>query len=83
MARRSQREVIENHLRTKKHITSFEAFEMYGITRLSDIIFRIRKKKEMEIRSVNRTEINRYGNRVDFAEYTLIEDNYADSTRMD
>lgn len=38
------REVVLRHFKTSKSITSFEAFSEYGITRLSAIIFDLRKK---------------------------------------
>lgn len=39
----SQKEQILKHFKKRKTITSMEAFEKYRITRLSDIIFCLRK----------------------------------------
>lgn len=35
---------VEKHLRTKKSITSLQAFQLYTATRLAAIIFDLRKK---------------------------------------
>ena len=47
-----------------------EAFEMYGATRLSAIIFNLRKYG-MNIVNVNRECTDRYGNKATFVEYRL------------
>ena len=52
-------------------ITSIQAIELFGATRLSDIIFKLRKDGyEIETESV--TKKNRYGHAVTFARYTLV-----------
>ena len=38
-----QKDMIEKHLLEKGHITSWEAFEIYGITRISHIIYKLRE----------------------------------------
>lgn len=68
----TQLEVIENHLLRYKVITSWVAFETYGITRLSGIIYNLRKKYDIE--SENKTTKNRYGNKVTYCVYRLKED---------
>lgn len=40
----SQLKFVENYLKENKTITSWEAFEIYGITRLSAYIYELRKK---------------------------------------
>lgn len=70
----TQKDAVKAHLQQYGSITSLEAFERYGITRLSDIIFRIRRGKELTIFSKNRTIKNRYGNTVNFSEYILVRD---------
>lgn len=39
----TRKQVVLNHLREHKTITSLEAFELYHITRLSAVIFDLRK----------------------------------------
>ena len=40
----TQTDLVEKHLKEKGNITSWEAFELYGITRLSAKIYELRKK---------------------------------------
>ena len=61
---------VKEHLQSGKGITSMEAFEMYGATRLSAIIFNLRKYG-MNIVNVNRECTDRYGNKATFVEYRL------------
>ncbi len=42
MKRITQEEAVLEHMKNHRGITSKEAFEKYGITRLSAVIFRIR-----------------------------------------
>lgn len=72
LVRKKQRELIYEHLVEHSTITSWEAIKEYGITRLSDVIFRLRKEG-FEIVSENTSSVNRYGNKVSFATYTLIK----------
>jgi hypothetical protein len=44
----SKIKAIQNHLETKGNITSWEAIELYNYTRLSDAIYRL-KRKGMDI----------------------------------
>lgn len=69
---KTQRSEILKYLKThKRGITSLQAIEMFGATRLSDIIFRLRKDGyEIETESI--TKKNRYGHAVTFARYTLV-----------
>lgn len=64
---------VLNHLKVRGSITSMEAFELYGATRLSAIIFCLRKKG-YNIKTNDGTCIDRFGHRCNFAKYTLIED---------
>ena len=65
----NQKQEVLRHIKKYGSITSMEAFEKYGITRLSAIIYILRR--EYEIVTIMRTSINRYGNEVNFAEYRL------------
>ncbi len=65
-------EIILNHLRKHKTITTLEAFELYGITRLSARIFNLRESG-YKIGLVWETGTNRYGNQVRWGKYFLIK----------
>jgi hypothetical protein len=65
------KEVLK-HLQTYGTITSMEAINLFGATRLSAIIFNLRKKG-YNIISVDKVTKDRYGNRVPYSEYTLVQ----------
>ena len=67
----SQRDTVLNHL-MKTSLTSMQAFEDYGITRLSAIIFNLRNEG-YNIKTTLHHIINNYGNSCVYAEYTLIK----------
>lgn len=61
---------VKEHLQAHKGITSMEAFEKYGATRLSAIIFNLRKQS-YNIVNVNKSCVDRYGTHCNFVEYRL------------
>ncbi len=61
------RKIVLRHLKEYKTITSFEAFTEYGATRLSAIIFDLRKKYDITDEWVEKT--NRFGDVVRFKRY--------------
>ena len=65
------KEVLK-HLQTYGTITSIEAINLFGATRLSAIIFNLRKKG-YNIISIDKVTIDKYGHRVPYSEYTLIQ----------
>lgn len=67
----SQRVLVLEHLKNRGSITSMEAFRLYGITRLSGIIFRLRGSGYI-IDSDSETTKNRYGKEVTYARYRLL-----------
>ena len=69
---KTQKSEILRYLKThRRGITSLQAIELFGATRLSDIIFKLRKDGyEIETESI--TKKNRYGHAVTFARYTLV-----------
>lgn len=69
----TQIQAILNHLQSNVGITSKEAFEQYGCTRLSDKIFNLRKQG-YSIINVNRQCIDRFGHNANFVEYRLIKE---------
>ena len=54
-----QSHALLEHMRTKGGITSMEAFELYGITRISSLIFSLRKNYDIETVMISTT--NRFG----------------------
>ena len=64
--------LIYNHLISGQGITSFQAFQEYGITRLSAYIFDLRKKG-LDIDDMWVYSVNRYGKMVKFKQYYLKE----------
>ena len=65
----SQKEVVLDILNKKGSITSLEACITFRITRLSAVIFNLRKDG-YDIISVQKHTTNRYGNRCQYVEYT-------------
>lgn len=63
---------VLDYLQENTGITTFEAFTKFGATRLSDIVYRL-KKQGHNIVTVNREQEDRYGNKVTFCEYRLVE----------
>lgn len=63
-------QMVLNHLESGRSITSFEAFEAYGATRLSAIIFNLRNRG-YDISSTDKEEKDRFGNDTRFVEYRL------------
>lgn len=58
--RKTQTDELINFLQDHKEISSWEAFERFGITRLSGLIYEI-KRKGYVIKTDNRLVQNRYG----------------------
>ena len=71
--KKNKTNAVLKHLKVVGSITSMEAFELYGATRLSAIIFSLRKKG-YNIETNDGTCIDRFGHRCNFAKYTLVED---------
>lgn len=71
MAKTSQEKEVLKHLQVHKTITSMQAINLYGATRLSAIIYNLRDAG-YNIKTNKKTAKNRYGNAVTYAEYELI-----------
>lgn len=69
----SQLESVLLHLKSGYSITSMQAIEMYGATRLSAIIFDLREKG-YHIETIRRKGVSMFGKPYSYAEYRLIED---------
>lgn len=61
---------IELHLKQYGSITSWEAFEKYGITRLSARIYNLRRYHNILSKQITTT--NRYGNTVNYVRYVYM-----------
>lgn len=66
----NKHQLVKDHLLEHGNITSWEAIQKYGATRLSAIIFNLRKKG-YDIRTIMREETDRYGNTCQYANYVL------------
>lgn len=67
----TQRRAVLDWLESGDSITSYDAFRELGITRLSSIIFNLRKNG-YDIRSDSVSMTNRFGNKVTFTRYRLV-----------
>jgi hypothetical protein len=72
MGRTNKTNEILKHLKQNGSITSWEAIQLYGATRLSAIIFNLRKKYNINTFMID--DIDRYGNESRYAKYVLKED---------
>ena len=68
---KTQKSEVLKYMQTHTGITSIQAIEKFGATRLSDIIFRLRKEG-YEIKTEQITRKNRYGHATTFAKYSLM-----------
>lgn len=69
--KKTQTSDVLHYLQThKRGLTSMQAIEKFGATRLADIVFRLRKYGyEIEVETMVRK--NRYGNEISFARYFM------------
>ena len=67
---KTQTQCVLEHLEKHGSITSWQAFKRYGATRLSDIIFRLRKRGYIITTETFEVK-NRYGSKSRPAKYTL------------
>ena len=65
---------IKRHLKNKKHITSLEAIKLYGCTRLSGVIYRLKNDFGLIIETKIKTIRNRYGSISNIAVYRYLGD---------
>lgn len=64
-------EAVCLHLIEKGTITSWEAIKEYGATRLSAIIFNLRNRRDMNIRTERIDFTDRFGNKASYGKYIL------------
>ena len=72
---KTQREAIMWHLKTYGKITSWEAIKEYGVTRLSNIIYKL-KNEGYNIRTNLIKKENRFGNTTTIAKYEYVVPKY-------
>lgn len=65
--------MVLKHLQSGRTITNIEATNLYGATRLGDIIFRLRKK--YKIVTIMTEGTNRYGGKTRYGVYKLVGEN--------
>lgn len=69
--KKNKTQVVLEHLKEHGTITSLEAIDKYGATRLSDIIYRLRKQG-INIETINIPFTDRYGTKSKYGKYILI-----------
>lgn len=70
MAKVSKTKKVLEHLENHGHITSLEAIDLYGATRLGAIIFNLRKQG-YSIETVYVPFTDRFGNEIQYGKYIL------------
>lgn len=63
--------LIEEHLKSAGSITPSTAWRSYGVMRLADVIYRL-KKRGMEIDTETEVANDKFGNKVRYARYRLV-----------
>ena len=63
---------VREHLEARGSITSNEAWEAYGVTRLSAIVFNLRRKG-FDIETLMESGTDRFGNPTRYGRYVLHE----------
>lgn len=66
-------EKVKTHLIEKGNITSWEAIQLYGATRLSAIIYNLRYRKGMNIRTEKVEFTDRFGDKSSYGKYIYEE----------
>lgn len=62
---------VAEHLKKHRTITSLEAINLFGATRLSDIIYRLKYRHKLPIGMVMLEGKNRYGEPIRYGQYYL------------
>ena len=68
----TQEQKVYRHLKHFGSITPMEAIRQYGITRLAAVVFNL-KESGVPIATVRRTGKNRFGEKTNWAEYSIEE----------
>ena len=70
----TQKELIMNHLESGKTLTPFQAYELYGITKLATVVSDLIHEDGQNIKKVMAKGKNRYGKTVCYMTYSLGEE---------
>lgn len=70
--KKNKTQAVLEHLKEHGAITSLEAIDKYGATRLSDIIYRLRKQG-MNIETIDMPFTDRYGTKSKYGKYILVK----------
>ena len=65
----TQKEAVLEYFKTNKTLTQLQAIDLFGATRLSDIVYKL-KKEGHRITTDTKETINRYGHKVSYGVYT-------------
>ena len=68
--RRTQKEMVLNHLQTEGNITPWEALKNYGCFRLAAVIFKLRREHKIITQDIE--NINKFGDKVRHAKYLYV-----------
>lgn len=79
MARTNKTAQVLRHLKEHGSITSWEAINEYGVTRLSAVIFNLRKIYRID--SIPQVCTDRFGNTAQFTKYIFVGDECSDLFR--
>ena len=69
---KTQKSEVLKFMQRHTGITSYQAIQHFGATRLSDIIYRL-DKEGYEIAKTQITKRNRYGHPVTYTKYSLVK----------
>ena len=75
----TQRERVTKYINEFGSISSLEAFRDLGVTRLADVVFKM-KKDGIVFNTQTEKSINRYGDPVYFARYSFAEQENTNGT---
>ena len=75
----TQKERVLKYIKDFGSISSMEAFNDLGNTRLSASIWLLRHEDELPIESITETKINRYGEQTHYSRYYLKGSNFEKS----
>lgn len=74
MARKTQKDMILQYIRDTGSISSWEAYSELGITQLGARIWELHHNLKYNFRKERVTKTNRYGQKIRFDRYFLVED---------
>ena len=82
MKKSSKTRDVYEHLKKYGKINTIQAYDLYGATRLSAIIFNLRHSYNMTIESQEIKFTDRHGRKSSCANYCLIDDNGLESEEL-